>query len=207
MDSILEMISRHAPQAHWYIFGAIILAGFNVPFSIDVLLLLGAFLAAAVVPEHTVQLFLSILIGSYISAWCAYWLGRLVGQRLQKRKLFAGVLHPDKLQKIKGFYDKYGMLTLLIGRFIPFGVRNCIFMSSGMSRVHFGKFALMDALASSLWCTICFTLFYLLGQHYQILWNYLKAFNLVIFCAFGVTVIGLIWYKNRKKTHATKVST
>jgi membrane protein DedA with SNARE-associated domain len=57
----------------------------------------------------------------------------------------------------------------------------------------------MDALACLVWCSTCFYLFLTLGQNYETIWYYLKAFNLLIFAAFSVTVIGIIWYKGRKK--------
>lgn len=206
MEHLTEIITRHAHIAHWYIFIAIILAGFNIPFSADLLILIAAILAATVVPEHTWILFYSILFGCYFSAMCAYWLGRLIGTTLSKRKFFSQLLSAHRLSKIKQFYEKYGLWTLVIGRFIPFGVRNCIFMSSGMSKLHFGKFILMDALACILWCSTCFYLFFTLGQNYETIWRYLKTFNLLIFAAFSVTVIGIIWYKRRKKTQAKNLS-
>jgi membrane-associated protein len=199
MEHLTEIIAHHAHNAHWYIFVAIILAGFNIPFSADLLILSAAILAATIVPEHTWLLFFSILIGCYLSAMCAYWLGRLIGTALRKKKFFSKLLNPERLGKIRRFYERYGLWTLVIGRFIPFGVRNCIFMSSGMSRLHFGKFVLMDALACALWCSTCFYLFFILGQNYEMIWHYLKTFNLLIFAAFSVTVIGIIWYKSRKR--------
>jgi|HubBroStandDraft_4_1064222.scaffolds.fasta_scaffold187897_2 membrane-associated protein len=199
MEYVTEIIVRHAHHAHWYIFAAIILAGFNIPFSADLLILAAAILAATVVPEHTWPLFLSILFGCYFSAMCAYWLGRLIGTALVRKKFFAKLLDAQRLSRLKLFYEKYGLWTLVIGRFIPFGVRNCIFMSSGMSKLHFGKFILMDALACAIWCSTCFYLFFTLGKNYETIWYYLKTFNLAIFAAFSVTVIGFIWYKNRKK--------
>lgn len=204
MEHLKEIIIHHAPHAHWYIFVAIILAGFNIPFSADLLILIAAILAATVVPEHTWLLFFSILFGCYFSAMCAYWLGRLIGTALSKRKFFLKLFSVQRLSKIKKFYNKYGLWTLVIGRFIPFGVRNCIFMSSGMSKLHFGKFVLMDALACMLWCSTCFYLFFALGQNYETIWHYLKTFNLLIFAAFSVTVIGAIWYKIRKKSKNKK---
>lgn len=207
METLAELITQHAHNAHWYIFFAILLAGFNLPLSADVLILVGAILAATVVPENTWLLFSSIVLGCYLSAMCAYWLGRLVGTRLTRYRLFAKLLSAHRLSKIKQFYEKYGVLSLIIGRFIPFGVRNCIFMSSGISKVPFGKFILLDALACSLWCSATFYLFYTLGHNYHALWQTLKTFNLLIFAAFSVTVIGIIWYKSRKKVQTTKAST
>jgi membrane-associated protein len=207
MEHLTEIITRHAHNAHWYIFTAIILAGFNIPFSADLLILAAAVLAATVIPEHTWLLFFSILFGCYFSAMCAYWMGRFIGTTLAKRKCFAKLIGPQRLSKIKQFYEKYGLWTLVLGRFIPFGVRNCIFMSSGMSKLHFGKFVLMDALACVLWCSSYFYLFFTLGQNYETVWHYLKTFNLLVFAAFSVTVISIIWYKSRKKTRARNLST
>jgi len=200
MHELIEIISYHAPNAHWYIFAALLLAGFNLPLSADVLILAAAFLAAKVVPENTWLLFASVLLGCYFSAMCAYWLGRLLGTSLAKLRFFSALLSPTKLAKIQNFYAKYGLWTFVIGRFIPFGVRNCIFMTSGISKMHFLKFILIDAVACTLWVTTSFYLFFILGQNVDTLWHRLKAFNLIIFTAFSVTVIGCIWYKSRKKT-------
>ncbi len=207
MEHLTGLITQHAHNAHWYIFIAIVLAGFNIPFSADILILLAAVIAATLVPENLWLLFGSILLGCYISAMCAYWMGRLLGTTFSRSKLLARLINPQRLTKIKKFYDKYGLWTLVLGRFIPFGVRNCIFMSSGMSRLHFGKFILMDALACTLWCSLAFYLFFSIGKNYETLWYYLKAFNLVIFVAFSVTVIGLIWYKHRKKNQTSSPQT
>lgn len=204
MEYLTTLISDHAHNAHWYIFFALILAGFNIPFSADLLILLAAVLAATVIPENIWLLFGSALLGCYFSAMCAYWLGRLLGGTLSKSIFFHKLINPERLAKIKQFYEKYGLWTLVIGRFIPFGARNCIFMSSGMSKLHFGKFIVKDALACTLWCSTYFYLFFTLGRNYETLWSYLRTFNLMVFAAFSVTVIGFIWYKRRKKAHAKK---
>ena len=199
MESLIEWILQHASQAHWVIFIAILLAGINIPISVDVLLVGAAFLAATLIPDHLWHLYFAIFLGCYFSAWIAYWFGRLLGKRLCKYKWFNRIMPPLRLEKIQRFYAKHGLWTLLLGRFIPFGVRNCIFMSSGMSRVSFLKFALWDFLACFTWSSLSFYCFYLLGQNYQLLFNHLKTINMLIFLAFSVTVIGFIWYKQRKK--------
>ena len=42
--------------------------------------------------------------------------------------------------QIENYYTKYGVVTLLIGRFIPFGVRNCLFVTAGIGKMRFWKF-------------------------------------------------------------------
>lgn len=199
MESLIEWVLGHAEHAHWYIFGAILLAGFNIPISADILVVIGAFLAATAAPHHLWHLYLAVSVGCYFSAWIAYWFGRLLGKRFCKYKWFCKLMPPQRLEKIQRFYSRHGLWTLLLGRFIPFGVRNCIFMSSGMSRVSFLKFALWDLLACFTWTSVSFYCFYVLGQNYQLLFDHLKTLNMFIFLAFSVTVISLIWYKRRKK--------
>jgi membrane-associated protein len=200
MDSFINWISQHAHQAHWFIFAAVLLAGFNIPISVDILIIASAVLAATIVPEHTLHLYLAIFSGCYLSAGIAYWIGRLAGKKLLRFGWFRKILPQERLEKTQKFYEKYGLLTLLLGRFIPFGIRNCIFMSSGISRLSFGKFALWDLLACFVWSSLSFYLFYTLGQNYHFLYDHLKIFNLIVFGIFGVTLIGFIWYKRRKKT-------
>ncbi|MES2122176.1 MAG: DedA family protein, partial [Chlamydiota bacterium] len=173
-------------------------------FSADVLILIAAILAATLVPENVWLLFGSILFGCYFSAMCAYWLGRLLGKQLPRIRLFSKLLSEKRLSNIKRFYERFGIWSLILGRFIPFGVRNCIFMSSGMSKLPFGRFILCDALACTIWCSSAFFLFYTLGQNFQAVWDALKTFNLVVFGAFGLAVIGFIWYKSSKKSQTAK---
>lgn len=199
MESLLAFVSEYARYAHWYIFCALILAGCNVPISADVLIALAAFLAAAVIPEHLVLLFASVLLGCYFSAGCAFWLGRLAGKQLLRLPFFAKLLPEKRLERMRSFYERRGFATLLVGRFIPFGMRNAIFMAAGMSRFSFSRFLLMDVVACSLWVSTLFVLFYTLGQNYQEIWEGLKTWNLIIFSAFSVTGIGWIWYKRQSK--------
>ena len=199
MDSLINWLIEHAPYAHWYIFAAILLAGINIPISVDLLIVGAAFLAATLIPEHVWHLYLSILLGCYFSAWISYWFGRLVGQKLLRFSWFQRLFPQKRRDKIQAFYQKYGFWTLIIGRFIPFGVKNCIFMSSGMSRVPFFRFALWDLPACLIWSAITFYGFFAVGKNIHSLMNHLKIVNITIFIAFGVTVITLLWYKRRKK--------
>jgi membrane protein DedA with SNARE-associated domain len=204
MDQLYQFIIAHSTIAPWLLFGLFLLAGLNIPISIDILIIIASLLSATIIPELTVPLYLSALCGCYFSAWLAYWLGRLFGEKLLQLRWMRQYLSPSRLEKLKAFYLKHGFLTLLIGRFIPFGVRNGIFMSTGMSRFSFKQFILRDLFPSFLWTTSAFFIFYTLGSNYELLVKYVKLINLLIFCAFGVTVIIFICYKRRKNNRNTK---
>jgi membrane protein DedA with SNARE-associated domain len=200
MENFIAWITEHAQHAHWYIFAAILLAGFNIPISADVMVVTAAVLAAAIIPEHTWHLYLAIFLGCYFSAMIAYWLGRLLGKKLGHFGWFQRFFPPQRMEKIQNFYLKHGLWTLIVGRFIPFGIRNCIFMSSGMSRIPFFRFIIQDFAACLIWTATTFYLFFNVGKNIPTLMNHLKIVNIIIFLAFGVTVITLIWYKRKKKT-------
>lgn len=205
MEFFKEFIQSHAQLGHWYLFGAILLAGFNIPISADLVVFLAAFLAATVIPEHASLLFFFVLAGCYLSALISYSMGRFLGASLMNKKWFSKIFPENRLQKIRTYYEKHGIWVLILGRFIPFGVRNCIFMSSGMSKLSIKKFMLFDALGCSLWYTLLFFLFFILGKNAEYLFSQLKFFNLFLLIGFGVTGIALIWYKRRKKrnTHSS----
>ena len=198
-----EFILTHIGIAPYLVFALIILAGLNLPISTDVIIVLSAFIAGQLVPESYYPILTAIILGAYFSAWVSYWFGRLVGGKLIQYPFFARYFHQERLGKIQNFYQKYGFWVLLIGRFIPFGTRNGIFMSTGMSRASFTQFALRDAIACPMWAIIAFNIFYHLGVNYQLLIHYLKTFNLFIFGAFALVIINFIFYKRMKKRSNT----
>jgi membrane protein DedA with SNARE-associated domain len=73
-------------------------------------------------------------------------------------------------------------------------------MSSGISRIPFLRFILQDLAACLIWTSTTFYLFFNVGKNIPTLMNHLKIVNIIIFLAFGVTVITLLWYKRKKKT-------
>ena len=200
--NFLELIQEHASHAHWFLFGGALLAGINFPISIDLLMIASAIIAATMIPEHTIHLFMAIWLGCLFSAWISYFLGKTVGLKLAKLRLFRVILAPAKLERMKKFYEKFGIWTFIVGRFIPFGVRNCLFMSSGMSQIPFKQFALRDGLACTIWSIACFSCFYVLGKNIDLLYTRVKLLNALIFGAFVVTVIATIWYKKKKQDSA-----
>lgn len=197
-----DWLQTNAQYAHYAILGATLLAGLNIPIPIDLLMVISASIAAVILPSHLFHLFFAMLVGCIISAWISYTLGRTLGNKLIRLPLLSKMFSQERMEKIQKFYKKRGPLALIIGRFIPFGVRNGLFMSSGMSKMPFLKFAIWDAIACTIWSVTTFSLYYALGKNIDLLYTHVKTANLIIFLGFSVTVIGIIWYKKRKKATA-----
>ncbi len=199
MDSIINFIFSHAPHAHYIIFGSMILAGFNLPISEDFMIIVSAILASTVIPENAPIIFMWLFLGCYISDWIVYWIGRLLGPKLLEMQWFRKTVSKKRLGQIQRFYRKYGFYTLLIGRFIPFGVRNCLFLTAGMSKMKFSKFVISDGIACFASNLTLFMIVFTLGKNYEAIFPHLKTINIFIFVAFLVTIITFICYYKKKK--------
>jgi membrane-associated protein len=185
--SFIEKWGNFAP---FIIFSLALLAGLNFPISIDILVTITAIIAAKYMPDKVYLLFSLFTLGCILSAWVSYTLGRS----------FTKLIKKEKAEKISYYLKKFGFITFLVCRFIPFGVRNALFMSSGFSKFPFKRFAIYDAISCTLWSTIFFSLVYNLGTNIDVVLGYFKKFNIFIISLFvtGLLLALLFRWKKRK---------
>jgi membrane-associated protein len=196
IENIMQMIQNNVEMAPYISFGLLLLAGFNIPVSEDALLFINAILAAKN-PDQKYMLFGGVFLGAYISDLICYWLGRTLGPKLWKIKFFANMVDPKLVDKLSGFYNKYGMMTLIVGRFIPFGVRNGLFLTAGLSKMDAKKFAFSDLIATTITCSIFFTLYFHYGESVI---EFVKKFNIIIFSIAAIASLTYFIVKKRQKT-------
>jgi len=193
MDAIINFIIQNADHAHLIIFALLVIAGVNFPVSEDILIIIGGMLSSTLLPEKTIQFFVWIYLGCYCSDMLAYWLGRLFGESILMRfKSFVRLKNRGYLASINVFYERYGFLALILGRFIPFGVRNGLFITAGMSRMSFIKFIIIDAFGCLMSNSVIFYLAYRFGQDYQTLFGYLRVCNFAVIALVLVILFSLI---------------
>ena len=182
------------------IFLLLMLAGLNVPISEDVLLLGAGAIASTCIPEHTFHLFLWTWAGCWISAWEAYWIGRLFGPKLYTIKWFSHVITPKRIERLHHYYEKFGIFAFIVGRFCPGGVRNALFMTSGLGKMPFPVFLLRDGIACIISASTIFYIGFSLGDNYKVIAAYVSKYNaIILYCILGIaaSIIGYIWIKNR----------
>lgn len=200
MEQLIEIINANILYAPYIIFGALILAGFNIPVSEDAMLFISAILAKSH-PEKLSLFFICVFAGAYLSDLICYGLGRALGPKLFQIKLFKSMVSPKKLEKINHYYETKGIITLLLGRFIPFGVRNALFLSAGLSKMNFTKFALSDLVACIISNVFFFTLYYNYGMKVV---EYVKKGNIILFSFAACSI--LIYFLVKKKRKQVKLS-
>lgn len=206
MDSIISWVIAHASMAHFFFFGLLMLAGLCIPISEDLVVISAGVLASTTIPENTYWLFLSVFLGSYLSDFEAYAIGRFGGRRLIKNRWFSRHISEVRVNKLQSFYARYGFWTLLIGRFIPFGVRNALFITSGLGRMPFWRFCLADGIACFISNTALFSLAYWLGNNYALLIEAMQLMHIALFTTAAlVATIGFVWYKRKSKEKSSRL--
>lgn len=205
---LLGLIYQYPQWGYVIIFFALILAGCNMPVSEDLMILTTGFLASAVVPEHFFHLWVALFLGAYLGDWISYWTGRLLGNRILQIKWLKKWVNKERIDKMHLFYEKWGFIAFLVGRFIPFGFRNCLFVSAGMGHMSFKKFIIVDGIASLCSTAVGFYLAYTFGQHWKGLFEYLKGFDTIVWVIVGSAlavlagILGWLWYRKKKKLKA-----
>lgn len=197
MESLLVWLYELGPYAPLIIFAGLVITGFSLPVSEDLLIIASGVLASTVLGHYSVELFIACLFGSFLADCIAYLIGRLFGAKFASKK-------EEKMQKLTAFYQKYGFWTLFVGRLIPFGIRNGIFMTAGASKMPFQKFALSDGLACCGFSSLLFFLAYSCGKNYELLLSYVQQTSYVVgIIALACIAAGVIYLLNRKKKAKT----
>ncbi|ACH94500.1 DedA family protein [Borrelia recurrentis] len=194
MYIILEFIDLNIAYAPIVFFVLLILAGLNIPISEDAIVIMGGILASRK-NEYTILIFLGIFWGAYIGDIISFYIGRFLANKFLKQKTKTNNL----LDKINYYYKHYGSLTLLFGRFIPFGFRNAIFISAGMGNMHSSNFFIIDLFAAMISITTYFTLSFKIGESFNTIFPKIRFILLIIFIIIIIIILILLRYILKKK--------
>ncbi len=124
--------------------------------SLDLFWLLGLLMIAAILGDNV-----------------NYWIGRFFGARITAWKLFGKPLvRPKDLEKTHGYFDKYGVRTIIIARFVPI-VRTITPFVAGIGKMDYRrKFLPYDIIGGVLWITILLMAGFAFGQQPFVQKNY-----------------------------------
>lgn len=177
LESLFFYICEHVHYAPWILFSLLLLTGLCIPISEDLLLLSGGVIASTCLSGHAIELYGWLFSGSLLAAWEAYWIGRLLGPKLYQVPVFKSIVTPHRLEVLRDYYARFGLFTFIVGRFCPGGIRNALFMSSGLSKVPFQNFILRDTLACLISTLSFFFLGYKFGQHFDLINSFFKRYT------------------------------
>ncbi len=199
MDFISSLLSDFSPYMPLISMGLLMLAGLNMPISEDLVLIISGALSAAYLPDRALLVFAGCYTGALASDIISYCLGRFGGRFLMTWKHAHRMMPEEKIRRMEGYFEQYGGKTLLFGRFIPFGVRNLIFMTAGFSRMPFIKFVLIDIIPLSISSSLTFYLGMSFSDNYHVIIPWLDRFKLVIAGIAALIVAIILIMRHRKR--------
>jgi membrane-associated protein len=133
---------------------------------------------------------------------CNYWIGRIIGLGVLKLKLKGKKLvKQEYLDKTHSFYERYGVKTIIMARFVPI-VRTFAPFVAGIAEMDYKKFLLFDILGGGIWiCSLTFA-GYFLGEIEWIRKNIELVALGIIFVSVLPIIIEIL--KHKKIDTATK---
>jgi membrane-associated protein len=114
----------------------------------DSLLVVSGLFAAAGKLNVTLVL-LAFFLGSVIGDSTGYWTGRAMGKTLFNREN-SFIFKPSRVEKAKIFFEKYGVKTIILARFVPI-VRTFAPLVIGATEMPYRKFLPFSILGGALW--------------------------------------------------------
>ncbi len=206
MEYISSLLTNAAGYMPLISFSLLTLAGFNLPISEDIVILLSGALGAIYTPHMLPFIYAGCFAGAYISDIISYSLGRFAIRGLAGHRLLQKIISIEKIEAMENYFVRYGSKTLLLGRFIPFGIRNVIFMTAGFSKMRLMTFMLVDLIPLSITSSITFLLGIKAGTNYHNILPYLNRFKEIIgITALIVVAILFFVHKMRKRCNPESI--
>ncbi|HTB95556.1 MAG TPA: DedA family protein [Terracidiphilus sp.] len=132
-------------------------------------------------------------IGCNLGSVVAYWIGAKGGRPLVERYGRWVLMSHHDLDRMTQFFDKYGSITVLLGRLLPV-VRTFIAFPAGIAKMPQLKFHIYTFVGSWPWC---FALAYAgmkLGEKWHTDPRFEQAFHRFHLAVEIALVIGIIWF-------------
>lgn len=141
-----------------------------------------------------ITLCLAAILGDSLN----YTIGKKVGLKLIQTKIVGKrIIQDEALAKTETFFEKYGIKTIVIARFIPL-VRTIAPFVAGISRMHYNTFIKYNIIGGILWVSLITLIGYFLGNIPMVKNNFEIVIIFIIIISVVPVLIELIKTKNSR---------
>ncbi|MGH8067029.1 MAG: VTT domain-containing protein [Candidatus Entotheonellia bacterium] len=172
-----------------------LLVGFFLPG--DSLLVTAGFLAATTDILGIGSVLITLSVAAIIGDSTGYYIGKKAGAALYNRPQ-SRFFHRERLLTTKAFYEKYGGMTIILARFMPFA-RTFAPVVAGIAEMDYRKFVTFNILGGIGWVVSMSLLGYFFGQIPFVKQHIEKVIVLII--VLSITPVAVHAWKARR-THA-----
>ena len=142
---------------------------------------------------------ISGIAGSLLGALFNYWIAVKFGRPFLLRWGKYFFVSPESVDKADKFFLKHGHVSTLVGRLLPV-IRQYISLPAGIARMPLKTFSLFTTIGAGAWVSVLTFAGYLLGEHQELLKNYLHVITLS--CVGAAVIIAggyFIYYRSHNK--------
>lgn len=140
------------------------------------------------------------VLGTMLGALPWYYAGKILGeQRLRGLADRYGkwvALSGKDIDKANYWFNKHGAKAVFFCRLVP-GVRTVISLPAGISDMSIATFLIYSTAGTTLWVLLLTTLGYVLGDHYELVDEYLGPVSKIVFL--GLIIAFVVWVVRRKQ--------
>jgi membrane-associated protein len=160
IDFMLNLLGNYVYLGLWFVIFAEtgLAVGFFLPGD-SLLVVSGLFAAAGKL--HVGLVLAAFLLGSVIGDNTGYWIGRGMGKTIFNRES-SWVFKPSRVEKAKHFFEKYGVKTVILARFVPI-VRTFAPLVVGAAEMPYSRFLFFSIIGGLLWINSMVLAGYFLG--------------------------------------------
>lgn len=160
IDFMLNLLGNYVYLGLWFVIFAEtgLAVGFFLPGD-SLLVVSGLFAAAGKL--NIALVLLAFFLGSVIGDSTGYWIGRGMGKTLFNRET-SWVFKPSRVEKAKHFFEKYGVKTVILARFVPI-VRTFAPLVVGAAEMPYLRFLFFSIIGGLLWINSMVLAGYFLG--------------------------------------------
>ena len=148
IDWMLALLGPWVYLGLWFVVFAEtgLAVGFFLPGD-SLLVVSGLFAAAGKLNVYLVLI--AFFLGSVIGDSTGYWTGRAMGKTIFNRES-SFIFKPSRVEKAKHFFEKYGVKTVILARFVPI-VRTFAPLVVGATGMPYSKFLTFSIIGGALW--------------------------------------------------------
>ena len=141
---------------------------------------------------------ISGIAGSLLGALFNYWIAVKFGRPFLLRWGKYFFVSPESIDKADKFFLKHGHVSTLVGRLLPV-IRQYISLPAGIARMPLKVFTLYTAIGAGAWVIVLTFAGYLLGEHQELLKEYLHVITLVCVGLACTIAGGYVLYLRRNR--------
>lgn len=128
--------------------------------------------------------------GSTVGYACGYWFYNYMAN--SRRQILLATRY---MKTTQDFYTRHGMMTFIIGRFLPV-IRTFVPILAGIVRVDFRRFFIFNLVGSFIWASIMILMGHWLGNKYPAVIEHIEWIIALMVVLTALPIL-ISWYRNR----------